>query len=289
MTSQYRGIALEGGGVAGTAYAGVIDVLEEIGLYSKLTHFAGSSAGSMVAGLMACRVLPHKVKEVLLNLDFKHLEDDSWFIFRDIYRLCKEFGWNKGDAIEKVYGDILEEYVGNRNITYADIKTRYNATLITTSTDLTEGTTIYRSPESTPDMTLVEGVRESASIPLFYCPVENNGKLMVDGGTLNNYPIKKLYDYLPREQVFGAKLTNSQVPNTVKLKKPGNLLEYIRILVKILHEQNLRVHVEEDDWRRTINVDIGKISATDFDISQEGKMKLIKQGQAATRSFFTPK
>lgn len=287
MASQYRGIALEGGGVAGTAYAGLIDVLEEMGLYAKLTHFAGSSAGAMVAALMACRVSPHKIKEVLMQLDFKELEDNSWFIFRDIYRLYTEYGWNKGDAIEKVYGDILDEYVGDRNITYADIKSKYNATLITTSTDFSEGITIYRSPETSPEMSILKGIRESASIPLFYCPVINEDKVIVDGGVLNNYPIQKLYEYLPREQVFGAKLTNSAPSNRLKNKKPTNVLEYIRILVQMLHDQNLRVHVSKDDWKQTINIDIGKVSATDFNISKEGKMKLIKQGQAATRSFFS--
>lgn len=287
MSLPYYGIALEGGGVAGTAYAGLIDVLEEMGLYDQLTHFAGSSAGSMVAGLMACRVIPSKIKDILLNLNYKQLEDNSWFIFKDVYRLYNEYGWNKGDALEKVYGDILEEYVGNRHITYAQIKNKYQATLITTATDVIQGQTVYYTPENSPDMPILEGIRESASIPLFYCPIEKENTLMVDGGVLNNYPIRKLYEYLKPEQVFGAKLVNNtQASNKVR-HTPQNLLEYIRMLIDMLHDQNLKVHVRKLDWQRTISIDIGNVSATDFDLNTESKLKLIEQGQIATRSFFS--
>lgn len=287
MNLPYYGIALEGGGVAGTAYAGVIEVLEEMGLYAQLTHFAGSSAGSMVAGLMACRVIPSKIKEILLKLDYTELEDNSWFIFKDVYRLYDEYGWNKGDALERVYGDILEEYVGNRNITYAEVKSKYNATLITTATDVVKAETVYYTPENTPDMPIVKGIRESASIPLFYCPIEKDQTLLVDGGVLNNYPIRKLYEYLEPSQVFGAKLVSNTKPKRKAQRKPEHLLEYIRVLIDMLHDQNLKVHVHKEDWQRTISIDIGEVSATDFKLNTQEKIKLIEQGQAATRSFFS--
>jgi len=285
----YQGIALEGGGVAGTSYAGLVEVLDQLGIYSKLTHFAGSSAGAMVAGLMACRVVPAHIREILLKLDYRQLEDNDWFVFRDLFRLYNEFGWNKGQAIKQIYGDILEEYVGNRNITYAEVKEQFNATLITTATDVAAGKTIYYGPDTSPDLSIVDGIRESISIPVFYIPVRKDETIIVDGGMLNNYPIQKLYEYLPKEQVFGAKFVTScdktkLLGNSPEL--PKSLLEYVRVLVRILHDQNLKVHVSKEDWERTISIDIGDLSATGFSLTTQQKENLIKTGGIATRKFF---
>jgi predicted acylesterase/phospholipase RssA len=286
----YRGIALEGGGVAGTAYVGLVTVLTNIGLYDKLSHFAGSSAGAMVAGLMACRIKPSYIRKILLELDYRELEDSSWFVFRDIYRLYYDYGWNQGDAIEKIYGDILEEYVGDRNITYQQVEQKFNATLITTCTDIGLGSTTYYTPDSTPDIPIVKGIRESATLPLVFCPIKRDNTLIVDGGLLNNYPIQKLYEYLSEKEVFGAKFTSNSDKtklNGHQPKVPESLIEYIQVLIEILHNQNLKVHVDKEDWKRTINIDVGNVSASDFDLSFEKKLELINTGEAATKSFFS--
>lgn len=287
---QIRGIALEGGGVAGTGHAGAIRVLEELGIYSRLTHFAGSSAGSMVAALMACRVSPEQIQEILLTLDFRRLTDHSWGYLRDAYRLWSEFGWNPGQAVEEVFGEVLQQQVGDRDITYRQVRDRFGSTLITTSTDLGAEGTIYRTPETTPDLPILKGIRESTSIPIFYCPVRADGTMYVDGGLLNNYPIRKLYDYLPPEQVIGCKLVDSRDRSSarklVTRTLPTNLTSYASLIVTLLHDLNIKAHVDEDDWKRTIKIDVGSISATDFDITLEGKQQLIQNGEMGARKFF---
>lgn len=288
--TKLRGVALEGGGVAGTGHSGAIEILDQMGVYRRLTHFAGSSAGSMVAALMACRVSAKEIKEILINLDFRRLEDDSWFYLKDFYRLWSEYGWNRGQAIEEVFGEVLEKYVGDREITYQQVKDRFGSFLITTSTDLGSEGTIYRSPETSPDLPIRKGIRESASIPIFYCPVRDGETMYVDGGLLNNYPIRKLYEYLDPEQVIGCKLVSS-VDRTCSKRLdaktlPTSLTAYVKLIITMLHDLNLKAHVEDADWDRTIKIDIGSVTATDFSISQEDKLNLIKSGETAARKFF---
>ena len=287
--TKLRGIALEGGGVAGTGHGGAIDIIDQIGVYPRLTHFAGSSAGSMVAALMACRVPSETLKEILMTLDFRRLEDDSWFVFRDFYRLWSEYGWNRGQALEDIFGEVLQKYVGDKDITYQQVKDRFGSSLITTSTDVGVEGTVYRTPETSPDLPIRKGIRESASIPLFYCPVRADGTMYVDGGLLNNYPIRKLYEYLSPDQVVGCKLISSGDRTLARRPEkalPSNLTSYVKLVIMMLHDLNLKAHVEEDDWKRTIKIDIGTVSATDFDISEEEKLGLIKSGEAAARKFF---
>uniref|UniRef100_A0A6C0IWS1 PNPLA domain-containing protein n=1 Tax=viral metagenome TaxID=1070528 RepID=A0A6C0IWS1_9ZZZZ len=288
--TKLRGIALEGGGVAGIGHGGAVNIIDKIGVYRQLTHFAGSSAGSMVAALMACRIPTDKLKEILLEFDFRLLEDNSWFVGQDIYRLWSEYGWNRGQAIEEVFGQILQKYVGDSDLTYKQVEEKFGSFLITTSTDVGMRETIYRSPETSPDLPIKRGIRESASIPIFYCPVRADGTMYVDGGLLNNYPIRKLYEYLKPEEVFGCKLISKSDRTTCRRSQqpnlPRNLTSYVKLIITMLHDLNLKAHVDEEDWKRTIKIDVGTVSATDFDISKEGKLALIGSGEAAARKFF---
>jgi len=285
-TLPYRGFALEGGGVAGIGHVGNIKYLDSIGLYSKLTHFDGSSAGAMIAGLAACRVSPAKMQEIMLKMDFHKFEDSSWFVFRDIYCLCKQFGWNQGLAIGQIYSEVLQDCIGDANITFSQVKKRFGSTLITTVTEMKSGSTIYCTPETTPDMPIAEAVRRSGLIPLFFGAAQENGKIYVDGGTLNNYPIRKLYEYLPKEQVIGSKLLTTAEINR-EPAEINNLIDYCKVLVGMLHDQNLKVHVEDEDWDRTIKIDIGSVKATDFGLTEAQRLTLIASGEAAAKKFFT--
>ena len=287
MEPKWRGISFEGGGIAGLAHVGVIKVLSDNTILPQLTHISGSSAGSIIATLVACRLSYETIKEISINIDYNLFEDSSWFIIKDIYELINNFGWNSGDAISKIFGDILEKHISNRLITFGEIREKYGTTLIITSTDINTESIVYYTPDSHPDMVVIDAVRQSSSIPLFYNPVLKDDHLYVDGGVLVNYPIQVLYNYLNKEQVFGVKLLSDDDFSNKPYKLPTNITDYIMKIIKILLNQAAKVHIDDDDWKRTIKVNIGSIKATDFSLSSEQKLWLIDQGQKAALNFFT--
>lgn len=286
---MYRGLALEGGGVLGTAYSGVVEILDQLKILPELTHFAGSSAGAIVAGLLACRLTSEHIRKIMMTLDYTKFRDGSWVPGGNLYNLINYYGWYKGSILETLFGDMLEKHIGDRNITFKGVKERFGTTLVTTTTDIGTRSTIYRSPETTPDMTLIRAIHESASYPLVYPPIKENQTLYTDGGLLNNYPIRKLYEYLPEDQVIGCKLITSADRSrhmNVIPKNPTNLTEYVELLIEILHDQNIKVHVEDEDWTRTIKIDAGMISAADFKITPAERDQLIEAGRKAASKFF---
>lgn len=288
----YHGIAFEGGGVLGIAHAGVCSYLGEIGLSKELKYFAGSSAGAFIAGLMACRVTEDQLKEILFGINFKEFEDDSWLIFFDIYRLINKFGWNRGEVIGKWFGDLLDKYIGERDITFQEVLDKYGSYLIITSTDFGYDEVIYYTPDSSPNMSIRDAVSESARYPIEFCPVFKNDNMYIDGGTKDNYPIKKLYDYLPKEEVFGVKLVSTTEAKRQKRPVkvlPKNLKEYLSILLEIIYNQALRVYVSKDDWQRSIPVNVGDLSTLDFNLTEENKNFLFQQGYDAAKKFFSEK
>ena len=281
---NFRGLALEGGGVSALAHIGVIEELHNREILSNLTHISGSSAGSIIATLIACRLSYEQIREAALSIDYAALKDSAWYLVNDIYRLINRYGWNSGRILSEVFGNVLEKYINNRSITFGQIRDNYGTTLIITSTDVTSGTTVYYTPDSNSDMCVIDAIRESSGIPLFYSPVIKGEHMYVDGCLLNSYPIEKLYDYLPKEQVFGVKLIPDSPQSIDKI--PVNIIEYATKLIKLICYQASKVHIDEDDWKRTIKVNIGTICTTDFYLTDEQKFWLIEQGQIAAKKFF---
>ncbi len=50
----------------------------------------------------------------------------------------------------------------------------------------------------------------------------------------------------------------------------------------MLRNHALKIHIDESDWKRTTRVDVGTISATDFNLTEDEKVFLLKRGRKGT-------
>jgi len=285
---SFKGIALSSGGSTGAGYGGLIKYLEERGIYQKLEYFCGSSVGSLLATFMACRVSSKDIIQIMKDLDFSKFNDGSWFILSDIYRLYKHLGWNPGVILTKEIDKLLTTWAG-KNITFKQIQEKYGSFLIITSTDMGYGCTRYYNPIDTPNMKLIDAIRESCSIPGDFCPVIRDDNIFIDGSVLDEYPIEHLYKYLKKEEVFGAKLMSTQELSQRKKKTknvPKDFKEYLLAILNLYRKKLLNVHVKPDDWNRTVLIDTEDISAIDMNLTLNQKEKLIEHGYNATKKFF---
>jgi len=307
-----RGAIFEGGGAAGIAHVGSIEVFEEKGMFKNVKYFVGSSAGAIIAGALACGGNAAYLKRILFETDFNIFKDDSKGYFRDIYRLFFKFGWYKGDMMESWYHDSLVKLGVDPEITFKQIHDQFGNYLVVTVTDVNTGKTIYHNPDNSPDMKIKIAVRRSSSMPIFFkadgedlvTSILENGEVVdkkihhfyTDGGLLANYPIDYLDGILKHEEVVGFKLMTSkelyEVHNphvSANSQPPSNIIDYILMLFSILRNQALKIHVDSDDWKRTVKVDVGTISSTDFGLSETDKNFLIDQGRKAAINFIDRK
>jgi NTE family protein len=97
MTTQFRNLVFEGGGVKGIAYVGAMQVLAQRGVLTDVRRVGGASAGAINALILALGFDPAEQKAILESADFSRFMDDSFFVISDIRRLATEFGWYKGD------------------------------------------------------------------------------------------------------------------------------------------------------------------------------------------------
>ncbi|MBI5664220.1 MAG: patatin-like phospholipase family protein [Nitrospirae bacterium] len=198
MAYPFRNLIFEGGGVKGIAYAGAMEVLEGKGILQEIKRAGGTSAGAINAVLFGLNYTNSETKDILGALNFKNFLDDSWGVFRDTKRLINEFGVYKGDFFRSWIADKIKQKTGNSESTFKEIFDQKDEKgfrdIYMVGTNLSTRFSEIFSFEHTPRMPLADAIRISMSIPLFFTAKRNTrDDVYVDGGVLDNYPIK-LFD-----------------------------------------------------------------------------------------------
>lgn len=159
------GLALGGGGARGLAHIGVLKVLEEAGVPVDL--LAGTSMGGLLACLYAAGMTAPEMEEEALRVCSRRFLlplTDASLLRRGLF---------KGQAVV----DYLEERLGGR--TFADLGRR----MAVVAVDL-----LARSEVVLAEGPLVPAIRATIAVPGVFTPVEMDGRVLIDGGVLNNVP-----------------------------------------------------------------------------------------------------
>jgi NTE family protein len=194
-TSQFRNLVFEGGGVKAIAYMGAMQILHEKGHLDHISRVGGTSAGAINALIFALGYTIDEQREIITSTSFRDFMDNSFSFVRNFRRLWREFGWNKGDFFLEWCGALVERKLGSKLATFGDLKTAGMPDLYVIGTNLSTGFSEVFSHERHSDMSLVDAVRISMSIPLFFAARRygQTNDVYVDGGVMLNYPVK-LFD-----------------------------------------------------------------------------------------------
>ena len=186
------GIALSGGGIRGIAHAGALKALEESGI--KCDIISGASSGSMIATLYALGYSPYYIyilfkryaKEICELNGMPILSSVGNFI---VNKKISINGLNKGERLETAFNELAKKQ-GAENIGQVKMP------LLVTSVDISKSEEVIFS--SIPKKEYIDkipvgtAVRASAAFPVIFEPCKYQDKLLIDGGVLDNTPIKVL-------------------------------------------------------------------------------------------------
>ena len=232
MASQFRNLVFEGGGVKGIAYVGAMKVLDKEGLLKKIERVGGTSAGAINATMFALGYSHIEQRNILRSLDFNNFMDSEFGIFRDSSRLIEKFGWYKGNFFHEWIGKLIKKKLGDANATFRDLRRADKPDLYVYGTNLSTKFGEVFSAEHTPRTRIADAVRISMSIPLFFKAVRNaRDDVYVDGGLLNNYPVKlfdrEKYVKPARRKTMAVKTDYYEKENGAFLKTRPNASPYI--------------------------------------------------------------
>jgi NTE family protein len=159
------GLVLSGGGARGFAHIGVLKALNDLGIFPDV--IAGTSAGALVGVLYADGHSPEEIFKLMNTTSALHY----------IRPTVPREGLLQISGIERILRENL------RAQKFEDLK----IPLYVTATDLNNGKAEYFSEGK-----LLNTVIASASIPVLFKPVIINKIYYVDGGVLDNLPVKPI-------------------------------------------------------------------------------------------------
>ncbi len=169
-------LVLSGGGARGYAHIGVLRALVDAGI--SFSTIAGCSMGAIVGAHFAQFA---DVKK--LDHDAAHISRENPFPIKDIIR--RKAGLVSGEHANT----LLKEIFGS--VRFQDLK----IPLIINAYDLHSSKEIIFTQGP-----IIDALRCSMSIPVFFDPIIKGDKIIVDGGVYNNFPTSLLdqttYDYI---------------------------------------------------------------------------------------------
>ncbi len=269
------GLVLSGGGAKGFAHIGVLKGLEKAGV--KIDFIGGTSMGAVVGGLYASGYNATQIDSIFYNTDFDELLQDY------IPRTSKSFYEKHND---EMYALTLPFHKLKIGIPIALSKGMYNYILLSklthnvrhiidfnklpipflcVATDIEKGEpVILRSGY------LAQAMLASSAFPSLFSPVEIDGKLLIDGGVANNYPVEEVRK-MGADIIIGVDVQDD-------LKDRNLLKDATRILVQITNLEMIKSMKEK--IKKTdvyIKPDVSDFGVISFNEGRE----IVKKGEEA--------
>lgn len=273
------GLVLGGGGARGAAHIGVLRELERQRI--PVCVLTGTSMGAIVGGLYATGRSPDQIEAILREIDWRD-------VFRDDpprdalpmrrkdaqlnYRLELEAGLKDGGMVlptgaiqGQKLGLLLRTLFAGSSRDFDRLPIPFRAV----TTDIVSGEAVVPAEGD-----LATVVRASMAVPAVFAPTELDGRLLVDGGLVDNVPVT-LARRMGATHIIAVDV-GSPLFGRDQLNNPGDIaLQVVSVLMRERTERELSTLLPGDVLLRPA---IGDFSATAFPQAHE----IIPAGEAAT-------
>ena len=301
-----KNLVFEAAGIRGIAYCGAIQEMESKNLMTNIERVAGTSSGSITALALSLGYTGKEIETLIAKTNFKKFNDGGFFFIGGLTRLKKHFGWYKGKKIERWLEKIIEQKTSDPNITFEQLHQKGFKDLYIAGISLNKQKAVIFSHETYPKMKVIDAVRVSIGIPLYFeavfidslgnvykRPKDKQGlDVMVDGGFLENFPIHVFDKTIPDPYTIGFRIdSDAQIENDKKDRALAevpiaNISNYFLAFYNIIIENLNRQRLTDADWKRTISISDGKTKPRIRKLSKDELAVLIENGRKAVRNYF---
>ena len=197
-------LVLSGGSLKGISQMGALYYMEKHGILklSEIETFAGTSAGGILSVLFSIGYKPMELFHFFMNIDIKKTCKVS------AHNLFSKLGLDDGKRMMIVIKELLKAKNTNSRITFGELHNMTGKTVIITGACINDKKSYYFSHLTDPDMRVIDALRITASIPIYFTPRKYNGKIFIDGGCIDDYPIAQFKEKL--DNVIGIYVSDER-------------------------------------------------------------------------------
>ena len=161
------GLVLSGGGARGICHLGVIKALEEFGV--TIDFISGTSSGAITGALYSYGYKPAEIVNMIASTSFARSLRFAW-------------AWTGLLSLEGLK-ELFLKFIPENSFEALKIP------IVVAATDIKKGKIEYFTKGE-----LIPAILASSCVPAMFNPVLLNGGLYVDGGILDNLPVKAIQD-----------------------------------------------------------------------------------------------
>lgn len=263
------GLVLSGGGARGFAHVGVLKVLEENRI--PVDYVGGASIGGLIGALYAMGKTPAEIEDLIGTLDWDKLFASSTSFENLSFRRKEDrrnipgpiplrgklndlrlpAAFNSGHEIGLLFDRVTLPYALVNDFDQLPIPFR------TVGTNMVNG-----ASEELKSGSLSRSLRATMSIPGVFAPIEIDGKILSDGGLVNNIPTNVV-------KAMGADILivvniETQLASRESLE---NLIGVLAQTINIATAENSRRSLQQADL--IIAPDMKDFGSTSFSSSEE--------------------
>lgn len=274
------GLVLSGGGAKGLAHVGVLKVLEQAGI--KIDYIGGTSMGGVVGALYASGYNAAQLDSIVSITNFDNLLIDyiprsskSFYEKRndELYALVLSFNKFKLGVPQSLSKGMFNYNMFNRLTLHARHVRDFNQLpipFLCMATDIEIGKQVILDKG-----VLAQALFASSALPSVFSPVTLDGKLLVDGGVSNNYPIEEIRK-LGADFIIGVDVQSG-------LRDKEQLQDATKILFQITNLEMIeKMKANSKNTNIYIKPDIKDIGAVSFEKAKE----IILRGEEAAFTVY---
>lgn len=282
-----------GGGVKATAFVGALHEAEK---HVTFLGVGGTSAGSIVATMIACGYTAAEIEEALFKADYKALfkVNKSTVVGFAIKKALKQnAGLLDSTPLLRWLRSLIEAKVPvanstTRRVCFADLRRKSTIALKIVATNITtQDIRVFGGPKDD-DVEVASAVLASCSFPFLFPPVQMGSDLLLDGGVMSNFPMWLFDEERGQQAHRTATLGFAVLPKAGSNESDGyrgqisSLFEAVQVAQDRVQERYLLTSRLAD----VIRIRIPPTSTFDTKQTDEHRSRLIDIGRLSAQEYF---
>jgi NTE family protein len=241
------GVTLSGGGAKGLAHIGILKAIDSAGL--NVDYITGTSMGSIIGSLYAIGYSADSIEKITRAIDWDPLlsnQSSLRSIFmeeKDEYaKYVVELPWQNNNF--RLPSGLLQgqELWLKFSEWYFPVHqqkdfSRFSIPFRCVGTDVGNGEAIVMKEGE-----IVSAIRSSMAIPSVFTAVDFNGKRMVDGGIVRNFPVRDVKE-MGADIVIGSNVASGLLPS----EKVRNALQILLQIAFFREAEDAKTEVPQCD------------------------------------------
>ena len=260
-----------GGGQRGLAYAGAIRALKDvhgIHLARGIKGAAGTSIGAMFALFMVLGLEAEEVEREIEDTDMHAL------LSMNIGLLLTRYGLDDGQRLETRINSLIYRFTRLTKPSLAELKAVTGREFTCVATDVCVNKPFYMSSATAPSMPASKAVAISMAIPPVFCPTHYEGKVLVDGGFVDNFPMT----VFPLQETLGLRVNWTCGFSLDSMDKYFGRVSYCALAAS---EEALLKRLTAEQMAQILVIEVGDISTFDLRLNDQEKRMIQDIGKTA--------